>query len=127
MGAAVCPPFIWLTLVKQLLEGSDVKIGAQNMYFQEKGAFTGEISPVMLAEICDYVIVGHSERRQYFFEDDNLINKKMHSSLRHGLTPILCVGEHLSQHEKGRDRVIYRTAIVKRSGRAGETRPDNSL
>ena len=99
---AVCPPFISLSIAKEMLNGSSVKVGAQNVYFHEKGAYTGEISPLMLAALCEYVIIGHSERRQYFKEDGELINKKIKAALMAGLKPILCVGESLEQNEAGK-------------------------
>jgi triosephosphate isomerase len=102
----VCPPFISLTAVKEALKGSTIKLGAQNMHFEEKGAFTGEVSPVMLSGICEYVILGHSERRQYFGETNEIINKKVRAALKIGLKPILCVGESLAQYEAGKTEEI---------------------
>ncbi len=99
--AVLCPPFISLAALRDILGNSTVALGAQNMHFQEKGAFTGEVSPLMLRTLCRYVILGHSERRQYFGETDDLINKKVKAALAHGLTPILCVGESLQQNEAG--------------------------
>jgi len=98
----LCPPFISLAAVKGLLEGSPVKLGAQNLYFAEKGAYTGEISPLMLKELCEFVIIGHSERRQYFNETGEIVNKKLQAALKTGLKPILCVGERLEENEAGR-------------------------
>ncbi len=97
----VCPPFVSLAKAKDLLKGSQTKLGAQNMYFEPKGAFTGEVSPAMLAGLCQFVILGHSERRQYFGETDAVIAKKVAAACKVGLTPILCVGERLDEKEKG--------------------------
>ena len=102
----VCPPFVSLTAVKETLKGSTIKLGAQNMYFEEKGAFTGEVSPLMLAGLCEYVILGHSERRQYFGETNEIINKKVRAALKTGLKPILCVGENLAQYEAGQTETV---------------------
>lgn len=97
---AVCPTFTSLESASKVLAGSTVKLGAQNMYFEKSGAFTGEISADMLKELnCTYVILGHSERRQYFKECDCLINKKVKAALAAGIKPILCVGETLQQRE----------------------------
>ena len=98
----VCPPFVSLMAVKGLLDGSSVKVGAQNMHHAEKGAFTGEVSPGMLAGLCQYVILGHSERRQLFGETDDTINRKVQAAIEIGLKPILCVGERLEEREGGR-------------------------
>jgi len=98
----LCPPFTALLAVRALLEGTDIGLGAQNMYWEASGAFTGEISPLMLAEICQYVIIGHSERRTYFGETDDGVNKKVHSAIAHRLTPIVCVGETLAENEAER-------------------------
>jgi triosephosphate isomerase (TIM) len=98
---AVCPPFISLVPVKNIIKDSSIKLGAQNAYFMEKGAYTGEISPVMLAGLCDYAILGHSERRQYFNENGEMLNKKIRAVVKAGIKPILCVGERLEQNEAG--------------------------
>ena len=98
----VCPPFVSLMAVKGLLDGSSVKLGAQNMHHAEKGAFTGEVSPGMVAGLCQYVILGHSERRQLFGETDDTINRKVQAAIEVGLKPILCVGERLDEREGGR-------------------------
>ncbi|MDF2892664.1 MAG: triose-phosphate isomerase [Clostridia bacterium] len=98
----VCPTFVALSDVLKAVEGSSIKVGAQNMYHQDSGAFTGEISPVFLKAMnIEYVILGHSERRQYFFESNEEINKKLVAAFNHNLKPILCVGETLEQREQG--------------------------
>jgi len=98
---AVCPPFPALAAVREGLTGSAIKLGAQNMHWEEQGTFTGEVSPRMLVGLCDYVIIGHSERRTLFGETDETVNKKLHAALAHGLKPILCVGENLQQNQAG--------------------------
>jgi triosephosphate isomerase len=99
----VAPPAIWLPLVQDWLSGSDVKIAGQNMHWEEKGAFTGEISPAMLKDSgCTYVLIGHSERRHKFGENDEWINKKVRSAVSSDLKPILCVGEKIEEREKGK-------------------------
>jgi len=102
----LCPPFVSLAAAKELLKGTSIKLGAQNVYFAEKGAYTGEISPLMLADLCEYVIIGHSERRQYFAEGGELINKKIKSALKVNLRPIFCVGERLEQNEAGKTEEV---------------------
>ena len=97
----LCPPFIYLNAVRDAVQGSSIKVGAQNMHFEASGAFTGEIAPSMLQGICDYVILGHSERRQLFGEIDELVNRKVKAAFQYGLRPILCVGETLEQREAG--------------------------
>lgn len=108
----VCPAFIGLAEAVKLAKDSVIKIGAQNMHFEEKGAYTGEISPMMLSDLSvQYVIIGHSERRQYFMETDDLINKKVRSAFAYGITPILCVGETLEQREMQQTEEVLRAQI----------------
>ena len=105
----LCPPFSALMAVAALLEGTDIGLGAQNMHWEPAGAFTGEISPTMVAEFCGYVILGHSERRAYFGETDAAVNRKAKAALAYGLVPIVCVGETLAEHDSGlTDEVVYR-------------------
>lgn len=108
----VCPTFTSLAQVITLVENTNIRVGAQNMYFEESGAYTGEVSPVMLKDLgVQYVILGHSERRQYFKEDDELINKKVKAAFIHGLTPILCVGETLAQREASKTFEIVKAQV----------------
>ncbi|HAS05042.1 MAG TPA: triose-phosphate isomerase [Dehalococcoidia bacterium] len=97
----ICPPFISLKAVYELLAPSTIKVGAQNMHYEDKGAFTGEVSPLMIKDICGYVIIGHSERRQYF-NDDLYINKKLKAAIRYGIIPILCIGEKPEEKQSGK-------------------------
>ncbi len=102
----ICPPFVSLDVVRELITGSTIKLGAQNLYFEEKGAYTGEVSPLMLAELCEFVILGHSERRQYFHETDDIVNKKIRAAQKVGLKPILCVGERLEENDAGKTEQV---------------------
>lgn len=97
----LCPPFTALLAAAALLEGTDIGLGAQNLHWEISGAYTGEISPVMVAELCRYVIIGHSERRKYFGETDETVNRRVQAALTHSLIPIVCVGETLEENEAG--------------------------
>ncbi len=118
----VCPPFISLAAVRDELAGSEIKVGAQNMYSEEKGAYTGEVSAVMLKDLCQFVIIGHSERRQYFNENGPMLSKKILAAIKHNLKPILCVGENLQQYEAGQTNFVvseqFKTSLagVEQSG-----------
>ena len=98
----VCPPFVSPAPVREALKGTSIKLGAQNVYSEEKGAYTGEISSLMLVDLCEFVIIGHSERRQYFGETGEIVNRKVDAATKAGLKPILCVGEKLEDNEAGR-------------------------
>jgi triosephosphate isomerase len=113
----LCPPFTALLAVAALLEGTDIGLGAQNMHWELSGAYTGEISPPMIAELCHYVILGHSERRKYFGETDQGVNRKIQAALSHNLTPIVCVGETLEEYETGRTAEVVSRQL--RDGFAG--------
>ena len=112
--AVLCVPFTDIKSVKEAIKGTEIKVGAQNMHWEESGAYTGEISPIMLKELeVDYVILGHSERRQYFNETDETVNKKMKSALGHGIKPIICVGETLEQREANKEKEVVKNQIIK--------------
>lgn len=110
----LCPPFTSILPVAAMLEGSGIGVGAQNMHWEDSGAFTGEVSPAMLAEFCKYVIIGHSERRMYFGETDEGVNRKVKAALAYNLVPIMCVGETLAENEAGSTE-----AVVSRQVREG--------
>ena len=112
--AIVCAPFPYLASLVEKAKGSNVKISAQNMHFEDKGAFTGEVSPVMLKDIgVSHVVLGHSERREYFAETDETVNKKVHAAFNHDLTPIVCVGESLEQREANETMDHVETQVKK--------------
>ncbi|OGN92871.1 MAG: triose-phosphate isomerase [Chloroflexi bacterium RBG_13_48_10] len=102
----LCPPFTSILPVSAMLEGTDIGVGAQNMHWEESGAYTGEVSSAMVAEFCKYVIIGHSERRAHFGETDQGVNRKVKAALAHGLVPIICVGETLEENEAGFTRAV---------------------
>ena len=110
----LCPPFTALSTVAELLKGTAIGLGAQDLFWEDEGAYTGEVSPVMLKELgCTYVIIGHSERRQYFGETDETVNKKVKAALSHGLKPIICVGESLQQREAGETNAFVAGQVEK--------------
>ncbi len=103
---AVCPSYLAVPAVAELCAGTSLKVGAQNVYWEPKGAYTAEVSPEMVAEVCDYVIVGHSERRLYFGETDETVNKRLKAALDVGLKVIVCVGETLEENENGETEAV---------------------
>jgi len=107
--SVICAPFTALPALAEAMKGTKLKIGAQNMHWEENGAYTGEISGVMLKDLgVDYVIIGHSERRAYFAETDETVNKKVHAAFKYGITPIICVGEKLEEREEGQTKEVCR-------------------
>lgn len=110
--SVLCPPFLSLMLVSELVANTDIGVGAQNLFWETSGAYTGEVSPEMVREFCDYVILGHSERRAYFGETDQTLNKRVLAALKVGLTPIVCVGETLSENEAGLTADVIHRQVV---------------
>jgi triosephosphate isomerase len=108
----LCPPFVSLVAINMMLQDLSIKLGAQNMYFKIEGAYTGEISPLMLRELCQFVILGHSERRWYFGETDEIVNKKVKAALANTLKPILCVGERLEENEAGKTEEVVNRQVT---------------
>lgn len=109
----VCPPFVSIGMAVNYLHDTDIQVGAQTLHFEENGAFTGEISGSMLAESgCNYVIIGHSERRQYFGETDTTVNKRTHKALEHKLAPIVCVGESLDQRKSEKHYELVKNQVT---------------
>ncbi len=108
--SVICAPYTNLPALVQAAKGTSLRIGAQNLHWEDNGAFTGEVSGVMLKDLgINYVIIGHSERRAYFAETDGTVNKKVHAAFKHGLTPIVCVGEKLEEREAGQTKEICKT------------------
>jgi triosephosphate isomerase (TIM) len=108
----LCPPFTALFPVAALLVGTDIQVGAQDMYWEAKGAYTGEVAPGMVSEFCHYVIIGHSERRTYFGETDESVNKKTKAATQAGLIPIVCVGETLAEYESSKTEEVVRRQLL---------------
>lgn len=109
---AICAPFVHLATLKEALAGTDIKVGAQNVHFEDQGAYTGEVSVPMLEDIgVDYCIIGHSERRQYFAETDETVNKKLKRLFQSSILPILCVGEVLEERDAGREQEVVRRQL----------------
>ena len=113
----VCPSFLAIPALSEMLAGSGIGLGAQDLHWEEKGAFTGEVAPDMVKEFCQYVIIGHSERRAYFGETDESVNRKLHAAMKARLIPIVCVGETLEQYESGQTSEVVRRQI--KAGLAG--------
>ena len=113
VDAVICAPFTILKDLKEVTKGTNIKVGAQNMHFADNGAFTGEVSPAMLKELdIDYVVIGHSERREYFNETDETCNKKVLKALEVGIDPILCCGETLEERETDKTKDVVKTQII---------------
>jgi triosephosphate isomerase len=108
----ICPPFTSLMIMSAHLTGTGIGVGAQNMHWAESGAYTGEVSPQMVREFCDYVIIGHSERRAYFAETDQTVNQKLKAALSLGLVPIVCIGETLDEYEAGQTGAVVTRQVL---------------
>jgi triosephosphate isomerase len=112
IDTVLCPPFLAIPAVADALKGTNIGLGAQNMHYEESGAYTGECAPGMLTPFCQYVILGHSERRAYFGETDESVNKKVKAALAHELTPIICVGESLEQNDAGETHSFVTSQVM---------------
>jgi triosephosphate isomerase len=113
----ICPPFVSLVAARAIMKDGSIKLGAQNVFYEEKGAYTGEISPLMLADLCEYVIIGHSERRQILGETNENINKKIKAAITVGLKPILCIGETKEQRDADQTKEVLGRQIFTCSDR----------
>lgn len=112
VDVALCPPFVTLSVVYDVISDTDIALGAQDLFWEKEGAYTGEVSPVMLKDCgCEFVIIGHSERRKYFFETDETVNKKIKTAQVVGLKPIVCIGETLSEREAGKTIEVVKTQL----------------
>lgn len=119
----VCPPFTAISKVAEALKGSNIGYGAQDVYWEEEGAYTGEVAPKMLTDLgCKFCIIGHSERRTYFHETNETVNKKVKAALKHGLTPIMCVGERLEERDSGKTFDVVKSHVE--GGLAGLSKED---
>ncbi|MHB8932729.1 MAG: triose-phosphate isomerase [Bellilinea sp.] len=108
----ICPPFLSLMPISAMLVGTDIGLGAQNVFWEKSGAFTGEVSPDMVREFCKYVVIGHSERRTYFGENDETVNKRTLAAMANGLTAIVCIGETLAENEAGQTSQVLERQIL---------------
>ena len=121
----LCPPFVYLPFVAEAVKGTTLAIGAQDLHWEEKGAFTGGVSATMLRDFVTHVIIGHSERRQYFGDTDESVNKKLRAALEHGLTPIVCVGETGPERNAGKTQDVLRTQV--KGALADITLPESAI